>query len=364
MQFVRKILTAFVVFVMLSATASFAVADSTAPNASDATQDDDLVTVRVGLVPVLIYSPLFIAEVKGYFADEGIQIEVLNVAGGSEPLAPLARGELDVVFGGAGAGLFNYAARNIDIEDDPQFRIITNAHTENPPLSTPIVVSAERFESGELTSIADLEGGRVSINAAGAATEWWLVKALEQGGLTTDDIELVAVGFPDVAAALNSEAEDRIDAAMLGEPVAAAAEAQGLVVRLSDDFLENFQSTFVYASNEFVTDNRDVALGFTRALLRAYRDLQNTDTWSEPEVVEYLSEATFGYSEDLLDFYAFPYFPANGEINVEDLETLQGYYLGQGQLAYEDLLDVNELIDFTIVEDALEEIGMYEEDDE
>jgi NitT/TauT family transport system substrate-binding protein len=323
-------------------------------------QQAELETVRVGLVPVLIYAPLFVANAKGYFAEEGLQIETLNIAGGSEPLAPLARNELDVVFGGTGAGLFNYADRNIQTSDDPQFRIIAGAHFEAPPMTTPLVVSRERFESGEITSVADLRGKRVAINAPGAATEYWLFKALEQGGLTPQDVEIVAVAFGDVPAALNSQAEDRIDAAMLGEPIAASAEAQGLISRLSDDFLEAFQPTFIYASNTFLNENPEAAFGFLRAIVRAYRDMQDPNTWAEAEVVAELSAKTFGYSKDLLEFYAFPFYDPNGMVRVEDMATLQDYFMAQGALAYDEPLDLDALIDTTILDQVIADLGEYQ----
>lgn len=327
---------------------------------SAAQAQEELDTVRVGVIPVMIFSPLFVADARGYFAEEGIQIEISTNIGGSEPLAPLARQELDVVFGGTGAGLFNYAARNIETEGDPNFRIVAGAHSERPPLTSPLVVSAERFENGEITSVADLKGGRVAINAPGAATEYWMFKALEQGGLTFDDVELVAVAFPDVAAALNSTAEDRIDAAILGEPLASAVESQGLIKRLSTDFIEDFQPTFVYMSNDFLENKRDLAVGFVRALVRAYRDLQDPAAWSEEDVVAALTENTNGFSAELLDLYAFPQYEPDGTIKVEDIETLQTYFMEREQLAYDEPLDVADLLDTSILEDAIADLGEYE----
>ncbi|HLA45362.1 MAG TPA: ABC transporter substrate-binding protein, partial [Aggregatilineales bacterium] len=300
------------------------------------------------------------ADGRGYFAEEGIQLEVQTTVGGAEPLAPLGRGELDVILGGTGAGFFNYADRVLETDGAVPFRIVSPAHLESPPMTTSLVVSKERFDSGEITGVADLEGGRVSINAAGAGTEYWLYRALEAGGLTMGDVEIVPVAFGDVPAALNSGAEDRIDAAMLGEPVTSGAEAQGVIVRLSDDFLDGYQGTFVYMSTDFLENQRDVAVRFMKAFLLAARDLQDPAAWREDDIVSILGEKTLGYSADLLDLYAFPYFEANGATSVENIEAMQDYFMESGGLAYEESLDIAGLIDATIVEDALAEIGEYE----
>lgn len=352
------------VLVALIAT-PIASAAETAPASPQATQqDDELTTVRVGAVPVMIFAPLFVADAKGYFAEEGIQVDIQRGAGGSEPLAPLATGELDVVFGGAGAGLFNYAARNLRINDDPGFRIVAGVHSERAPLTSPLVVSADRFNSGEITSVADLDGGRVAINSTGAATEYWLYEALRLGGVDFNNVEVVSVAFPDVAAALNTDSADRIDAAILGEPLVSFAEQDGLVVRLSDDFVDDFQATFLYMSTDFIENDRETAVGFVRAYVRAVRFLADNETWSGEEVSGILEEAT-GVPAAINSTAARPYYPLNGQVDVEDLETLQVYFFDQPDtLGYDELLDINVMLDTTLLDEVIADIGEFESADD
>ncbi len=334
------------------------VSDSATPISQ---QTDDLITVRVGAVPVMIFAPLFIAEANGYFAEEGLAVDIQRVAGGSEPLAPLATGDLDVIFGGAGAGLFNYASRNLRINSDPGFRIVAGVHSESQPLTSPLVVSKARFDSGEITSVADLAGGRVAINSTGAATEYWLYEALRQGGVAIEDVEVVAVAFPDVAAALNTEAAGRIDAAILGEPLVSFAERDGLVVRLSDDFVDDFQATFLYMSTDFIGNNREAAVGFVRAYVRAVRYLADNTTWQSDAVATTLEEYT-GVPAEINQSAARPYFPVNGTIDVEDLEALQAYFFDQPDtLGYDTLLDIEVMLDTSLLDEVIADLGFVDE---
>ena len=139
-----------------------------------------LKTVRIGYVPVLIYAPLYVGIERGYFAAEGITIESTPIQGGSDAVVQLAAGNFDAAMGGAGAGLFNAAARGV------KFSIVAPMHSEKPPITSPLVISAAR--TGEITKVADLKGKKVAINATGAATEYWLNEALGQGGLTIDEV--------------------------------------------------------------------------------------------------------------------------------------------------------------------------------
>jgi NitT/TauT family transport system substrate-binding protein len=310
----------------------------------------DLEVVRVGYIPVTIYAPLYVADAKGYFAEEGIDVELLPVQGGSDNVVQVAAGNFDVAGGGISAGMWNAADRGIE------FEIIAPLHAERPPLTTPLVVSKARFESGEITSVADLAGKKVAVNAAGAATEYWLAKALEQGNLTLEDIELLSVGFREVGAALES---GTLDAGMLGEPLTTLAEDQGLVHRLTQDFLSDFTVTVLYYNKDWSTANPELADGFARAFLRGARDLIG-DQWYNEENLAIIEQYT-GVPADVVARANRSYHDPNGEVPVADLMTLQEFFMERGTLTYSDLIDVTQYINPSYAERAVEDLGRVEE---
>src|SRR2546422_9399783 len=220
--------------------------------------------VRVVHVPVLIFAPLYVAIERGDFTQQGLEVELIGTPGGLSSFAVLASGRAEVVIGGLGASLFNAAARGLD------FKVVGPVHMERPPVSTPLVVSKEAYDSGEIRSVADLRGKKGSVNVIGSATEFWLHSALLRGGLTIDDVQLVAVNFPAVPAAL---ANGAIAAGLLGEPLATLAEGQGQIVRLSEDFVNGVQVTAVYYSGEVIRRSPKLAAGFMIAWLQASRDM-------------------------------------------------------------------------------------------
>src|SRR5579859_4880764 len=140
---------------------------------------DQKVTIRLGYVPVLIYAPLYVAMERGYFAQEGLDVQLTPLQGGSDSVVQLAAGNFDAAVGGIGAGLLNAANKGLD------FRIVAPMHSERPPVATPLVIAASR--ATEIKTVADLKGKTVAINATGAATEYWLYQALAEGGLTFND---------------------------------------------------------------------------------------------------------------------------------------------------------------------------------
>lgn len=306
----------------------------------------DLPLVRVGHVPVTIYAPLFIAVDKGYFEEEGMRVELLPVEGGTENVVQVSAGNFDVAGGGIGAGMLNAVARGIE------FEIVAPLHTERPPLTSPLVVSKARYDSGEITEVADLAGMTVSTNSKGAATEYWLWRALQQGGLDFPDVEVLGVGFRDVPPALENGS---LDAAILGEPLATLAEDQGLITRLTEDFIEGFTSTVIYYNKEWSAANPELAAGFVKAYLRGARDL-NGDAWYDPENLAIIEKYT-GVPADVVARANRSYHDPNGNVPLEDLMELQRFFGDQGQLSYTDPIDMSQFINSSYVEAALEELG-------
>jgi NitT/TauT family transport system substrate-binding protein len=305
--------------------------------------------VQIGFVPVLIYGPVMLAHDKDYFAAQGIDSELQSLAGGADMVTLTANGDFDFGIGGAGPAFFNAINRGIELT------VIAPLHFERNPQATPLMVSKERFDSGELDSIEKLAGKKVSVNARGA-TEYWLDQALRTGGLTIEDIDLLELGFGDVSAALASGA---IDAAMLGEPLATAAENEGIAVRLADGFISDFQPTFVYVNPGFAEENPELVTGFMAAFLEGCRDL-TADDWANDENLDLLNRQT-RVDVELIEQSSRTYCEPNGEIDAADLQTLQEFFAARGLLDYDELLDVESFIDRSYVEQALEEIGRYEE---
>lgn len=320
-------------------------ATTTAPagaSATASTAPKELKTVTLGYIPILIDAPFFVGIERGYFADEGIKIDLQRLAGGADMLVQTAAGNFNVGSGGIGAAAFNAAGASIAQGRAVPFQIFAPLHYEKPPVTTPLVVSKTRFESGELTKVADLKGKKVAINAKGASTEYWLYKALAQGGLKYTDVQLVTVAFADVPAALQNKS---IDGAMLGEPVATQATDSGMVKVLTNDFVDGDQPTGVYWNRDWAKKNPELSQGFLKAYLRSVKDLQG-DGWKDPQILTILEKYT-SVPADIIKRASRPYFDPNGTINLDSFHKQEQFFRDQGSLTYEKNLDFSLFIGTT-----------------
>lgn len=302
--------------------------------------------VRVGYVPVLVYSPLFIAIDKGYFAAQGIDAVATPFTGGADILAQNASGNLEVGLGGLGAAALNAFGRGLDL------RIVASQHAESPPLATPLVVAKARLDDGTYKAVAALRGKRVAINAKGTGTEYWLQAALAKNGLAMSDIQLVALAFDQVAAALAGGA---LDAAMLGEPLVTLAEGQGLVARLADDFLTNAQGTVIYYNQRWGAANADLAARWLAAWLRGARDLGNGG-YARDENAAIIERWTKTPAATVRAARP-PVHDPNGALNLPDMAAQQAYFLSSGALTYGGPLDLAGFVDGSYAAAAVSRIG-------
>ena len=56
-----------------------------------------------------------VAQKRGYFRDEGLDVNFVVFASAAQMIAPFAAGDLDAAAGAPSAGLHNAVARGIDI---------------------------------------------------------------------------------------------------------------------------------------------------------------------------------------------------------------------------------------------------------
>jgi NitT/TauT family transport system substrate-binding protein len=254
-------------------------------------------------------------------------------------MAAFASGNMDAAAGGIGPAQMNAISRGIL---NP--RLISPLHTEKPPLATPLCVRKALWDSGEVRSVADLKGRRVALNSKASATEYWLYAALATGGLTPNDIEEIEMPFPDAVAAM---ANGVLDASLIGEPNAVLGEQNGALVRLSEDFIDDFQVTAVYFDAAFADAHRPEVEAFLAAYLRGARDLEGAG-YKSPENLAILEKYT-RIPAATIAASRTPYHDPDGRVHVDDFQKLNDFFVAQGVAP---ALTMSSLVDLSYAEAA------------
>ncbi|WP_454044021.1 ABC transporter substrate-binding protein [Cellulosimicrobium sp. Marseille-Q8652] len=294
--------------------------------------------------PYADYAPFFLAEDKGYFEDAGVDVELLAKGGTSGETYQLVSTN-NVTAGGAtwGAGLFNAT------EAGASLSVIASVSRvpESGPNPAPFVVSTE---SG-ITSIEEVAGTRVGIPGDGGFGVYSVAKALEAGGLTLDDVELVNVGPPETGPALVGGS---IDAAWSIEPISSSLESEGITQEiLPIDYHAGTELGALVFSTEYVDEHPDAVVAFTAAYLRAAAELQDGG-WDDAANQEIIARYTELPVETLTSLALTEQDPT-GEIDWEDVHEQEQFFRDRGTLEYEGEADVEGIFRSDILEQAQEQ---------
>lgn len=171
---------------------------------------------------ILPFAPLYVAVAKGYFRDEGIEVEILSGGGGAAVNPALLRGEAqfaatasDELLKFVKGGQAIVALLGINTSFTMQ-TIVSKAFAEKKGLSPKAPLSQK---------IAALKGATMGGISLGGAHEIFLRYNMVLGGLSPKDVTVVRVGAgPAMIAALE---KGQIDGFEYGPPVGREVEQRG-----------------------------------------------------------------------------------------------------------------------------------------
>ena len=322
---------------------------ATAPAAAQA--------ISVGATSSTSDAPIYIADKKGYFRAEGLEVKVANFRSAADMVAPLGAGQIEAGAGSASAGLYNAVARGIRI------KIVADKASSPPGYGgTKILVRKDHVESGRYRELTDLKGMKFAMNAPGVSNTSTLNTLLKSAGLKYSDVETVDMPLPDHVAALKNKS---VDAAASVEPGPALAVRNGdaVVIKSDDEILPNHQIAVLLYGEEFALKRPAAARSFMRAYLRAVRFYNGAladgrlGGPNADEVIAILSEATPIKSREIYKLITPTGMNPDGRVNKASLAHDLAFYAEQGLV--KGAVDLDDAVEGSFVEAALQELGPY-----
>jgi NitT/TauT family transport system substrate-binding protein len=313
--------------------------------------------ITVGVTSSTSDAPIFIADKKGYFRDEGLDVKVVNFRSAADMVAPLGAGQIEAGAGSASAGLYNAVARGIKI------KIVADKASSAPGYgATKILVRKDHVESGRYRELKDLKGMKFAMNAPGVSNTSTLNTLLKSAGLQYADVETVDMPLPDHVAALKNKS---VDASASVEPGPALAVRNGdaVVIKSDDEILPNHQIAVLLYSEDFAAKQPAAARAFMRAYIRAVRFYNGAltsgrlDGPNADEVIAILADATPIKSREIYKLITPTGMNPDGRVNKESLAYDLAFYAEQGLV--KGAVNLDDAVDGSFVDAALKELGPY-----
>jgi NitT/TauT family transport system substrate-binding protein len=245
---------------------------------SAAAQTSDL---KVGISePVNTVLAMWVADAAGFYAAQGLKVEIIDMRGGSHGAQELAAGHIDVMH----VGLSSVVRLNRAGAD---LRLIASLSN---------VIRFTFFSEPSVKTGADLKGGTVGVSTFGSESDATVTLALARLGLTRADVTLKEYGggMKRIAAVQSGE----IKATAVNEPVSSIARERGLYP-LVDLVAEHIPWLFsgVVVRQDFLAAHRDVLARFLLATVegnylaladaaRAKQVLARETKTADPKVID------------------------------------------------------------------------------
>jgi len=302
--------------------------------------------VRVGTLKLVGGAPLFVAQERGYFRRESVDVRFVYFGAAAPVATAVVTGDVEVGATGITGTLFNLSSGGAKIW------LVADRGQERPgyPLNA-VVVSKATYDQG-VRSLRDLRGKRLGLTTLGSTFHYQIGKLLERERLSDKDVELVPLR--EIQLVVQAVQTNQIAAAILSPPFGRLAEQQGWgkVLFWVGDRLVN-QVTGVFYGERMHQDH-DLGVRFMKAYVHATRDyfdacLVKPRRPACGEMVALTARSIEQPEAAVQD--SLPYIDHDARLYTLDLEHQLAWYVQHGMVTAPRPVD--QVVDGTFLRDAL-----------
>jgi len=298
------------------------------------------------MIPLRLLYPSFagswgtawIAKEAGYFANEGLDVELIRVGGSTRMVAALLGGSAPIIQAGASAALAATAAGSDVV-------IIGSTGTVSP---------FRLMARPEIKNPSDLKGKRAGITTFGSTSDQVVRMALKHFNLEpSKDVALLSFGAqPEVFAALQSGA---VQAGALSFPLYAKATQLGMreLVNFGELGIEDINGT-VITTRSYIAQQRDIVLRFLRAFTRGMHRYRTDKEFSKKVLAKYGKI----HDDDIIEGTWQDYAPTLQKTPRPSLKAIQ-FLLDNQFPGKKPALKPEQFVDLSLV-DQLEKSGFFD----
>ncbi len=298
--------------------------------------------------PLVPNSVMDLALEKGYFAAEGVEVELVRVEQTPSALQALAAGEGEMANVSVDGLLLLVAQGATDL------KAVTS-----PNKSLPYVIAAK----DDIGTAADLVGRTFGVGRVGSLDHSLSMKVLAGEGLDTDTVDVLAIGQPNVRA--QALVAGRIDATTMSIGVWMSIPDKTGYHLLVDQAAYYAAAPVINKVNvvtQHVLDERGADVqAVIRALIRISRDFSaDPDAWAAA-MVPYAPNSNEAELRELAATFAGSW-SVNGGMNAGELQYTQDWLYSTEDFASVTPVTLDQWVDFGPVDAVLAGLGAVDGD--
>lgn len=231
--------------------------------------------VRLGIGFALAYVPLYVAQEKGFFREEGVDVEFVKIEIAPDMIQSIIGGSTDAGTPGSFA-LITFIAKGAPVSAVAYYGYGGDR-----------IALAARKDSG-IDKITDLYGKRLAVQTGTIGAQMWgnMVKA---EGLDASKIDVKNIRNLDLPSAIAAKS---VDALITWEPNPTVLEERGLVkvIQRAGKYQKSYGA--VIFGNKFIEENPDTVRRFVKAHFRAAKFIRDNPREAAEINAKYVKNAT------------------------------------------------------------------------
>jgi NitT/TauT family transport system substrate-binding protein len=277
--------------------------------------------------------PFKIAQVKGFYRDEGLNVEMILIRG-AVGLQALLGGSVD--YTSASGSTIAAAVRGLPVK----LVFIASARPQFDLVAQP-----------QIRSVQDLKGKLVGISSRGGSNDLLSQMILQKNGLVPgkDVTTIVVGGQEDTVLALRA---GRIAAALLTPPRPLLLQREGFNrIAYAGDYMPTYPNGGIGVTDEKIKKNSSELLAFVKGSLRGLQYARQNPSDAKKIIGEYFSVKDPALSEELFELY-LSRLPLNGSA---DENWMRGAieFTRRSLSGIDKEVPTGQVFDFSFVEKAL-----------
>ncbi|MGW0803928.1 ABC transporter substrate-binding protein [Nonomuraea sp. NPDC002799] len=262
--------------------------------------------VKVSVIPIIDVAPIYLGNQQGFFAAEGLKLELVPAQGGAAIVPAVVSGQVEF-------GFSNFTSLIIAKSKGLPLKVVApgagSTGTQGEDFGG-VVVKA----GSPLKSAADLAGKRVAVNTLNNINDTTVRASIRAAGGDAKNVTFTELAFPDMLAALD---KGNVDAVQVVEPFLATAKKNGDRVIASNyvDTAPGLTIAGYFTSQQTLTAKPDLVKRFTSAMQKSLKYASDN-----PDAVRKVLLTYTKIDPSLTGSLTLPTYPA--EVNGDSLETL------------------------------------------
>ena len=221
--------------------------------------------INVGALRLASQAPTFIAYERGYFKEEGLDVDLKFFEAANALSVAVAGGDVSYGTTAITGSLFNLAERGV-------VKVIAGGLSEDPKIPGAVILASKKAYDAGLTEPAKLAGHSFGATTAGSSFHYMLAEIAQKDGFALDSVQLKPL--QKIGAIIGAISTGQIDAWVIQPSIGNKILADGGAVKIGDynAYDPDYQVTAVFTSTKVAEDERAQTEAFLRALSRGVSD--------------------------------------------------------------------------------------------